>query len=240
MAGLRADCKGWLAWFMKGAVRMDDAAGEAGDGIHAGGYMGGAPFGRFAPDDLRDLVAGAPLAWIWPLAGDAHAGTMLPLMGEYDAGGALVALVGHLSRANPLLAALPADGGVGVQFTGPQGYVSPGDVGQRDWAPTWMWGHATVTGTLHLDSAATVPLVNRLVARMEAGRDKPWSGEAIAHRAAAMMARIVGFRIAVTRVTGWFKFGQDERVETLRAMLDSAADPAMLAWVERFNKDRLA
>ncbi|HZU63734.1 MAG TPA: FMN-binding negative transcriptional regulator [Novosphingobium sp.] len=201
--------------------------------------MNASPFGQYGPRDVADIVAAYPLAWAWAQGGDPGAGALLPMLGEYDEAGRLTHLLGHMSRANPLIAALAGGDAVGFLFTGPQAYVSPEDAGRRDWGPTWIYARVAISGRITFLPAETRDAVEQLARHMEAGRPQPWTIAEIDHRAGPMLERIIAFRVAVDAVHGWFKLGQDESPEVLRAILAATADPGMKGWIMRFNRDRL-
>jgi transcriptional regulator len=94
----------------------------------------GDPFARFSAQDVRALISAYPLAWvIAPGAGEA---SLLPLVADAaNADAAVTERVGHLARSNPLYRALCAASRALILFQGPQCYISPDQVGRRDWAP---------------------------------------------------------------------------------------------------------
>jgi transcriptional regulator len=212
-----------------------DAAAADGNGTG----VGAGPFETFAPRDVCDLIAQFPLAWVCARHGAAREASLLPLLGEYEAGGRLAGLLGHLGRRNPLVAALSADPRAVILFRGPEAYISPEHAGRRDWAPTWNYAQLHIEATVQFLPEETGMAVRRLVDTMEAEREAPWRPEELGDRYAAMERQIVGFRAEVTRLRGRFKLGQDEAPQTLRAIIDNIADPAMARWMRRFNAERL-
>lgn len=193
------------------------------------------PFERFTADDVQALIAAYPLAWVTPRHGPASAACLLPLLGEYAADGTLATLLGHAPRRFQLIAAAAADRQVTVLFAGPQGYVSPEHAGRRDWGPTWNFAQLAIEGELELLPDVTGESIDRLVERMEAGRPEPWQAQELGDRYPGMLAQVVGFRIAVTSLTGRFKLGQDERPEVLQSILASHPDRELVAWMRRMN-----
>lgn len=191
-------------------------------------------FSRFTPDDVRALVTGFPLAWVCA-GGEA---SQLPLIGEYDAVGRLVSLIGHLGRANPLCARLEAAGHATMLFSGPGAYVSPEHAGRRDWAPTWNHANLQVFTRVTVDAALTDQAIDVLTAAMEVGRPAPWTRDEIAHRYAGMARAIIGFRATVVRVVGRFKLGQDEDDAVYRNIVDRLPDSDVTEWMRRFNPQR--
>lgn len=193
------------------------------------------PFESFSTADVQALIAEYPLAWVAPRNGPASVACLLPLLGEYGEDGALLALVGHAPRRFALVEAASRDPGVTILFTGPQGYVSPEHAGRRDWGPTWNFAQVAVEGDLTLLPDTTADAIDRLVDTMEEGRPAPWRAEELGDRYPGMLARVIGFRIAVTSLTGRFKLGQDERPAVLQSILDRHPDAALVAWMRRAN-----
>jgi transcriptional regulator len=195
-------------------------------------------FDRFDAGDVRALVTEYPLAWVCARDGEADHASLLPMIGEYDADGALTHLVGHLARQNPLFPALVADPSALFLFRGPEAYVSPADAGLRDWAPTWVYAQLRVEGDIAFEPDITGDALDMLVTTMESGRAEPWQITELGNRYGKMLGAIIGFRVRVTRLRGRFKLGQDERPETLRTILASLSDPALARWIRRFNPGR--
>lgn len=195
-------------------------------------------FERFGADDVRELIAEYPLAWVCARGGAAERASLLPLIGEYDADGVLTHLVGHLSRTNPLCAALQADPVALILFRGPEGYVSPHHAGSREWAPTWNYAQLQIEGETAFEPDITDEALDLLIDAMEAGRPEPWTSAELGDRYAPMRRAIIGFRMRVTKMRGTFKLGQDERPETLRSILARLPDPALVRWMRRFNPER--
>lgn len=196
-------------------------------------------FEDFDEADVRDLIAGHPLAWV--VSGDAvpPAASPLPLIGAYDEAGRLVALIGHLARRNPLFKALSANPRALILCQGPQGYVSPEHALQPGWAPTWNYAQLTIEAELVFDERETERSLDTLIAPMERGRATPWTSREMGARYTGMLGAIIGFRASVVSVRGTFKLGQDERVETLQTILDRHPNKSLTAWMRRMNAGRL-
>lgn len=198
-----------------------------------------ATFEHFGTDDVRDLIAEFPLAWVCAADGRADHASLLPLIGGYDADGRLIHLIGHMARRNPLFAALSADPRALLLFTGPQAYVSPDHAGLRDWAPTWNYAQLRIEADIFFEPEATDAALTVLIDAMEEGRDEPWTVAELGARYAPMQQAIIAFRAEVTTVSGKFKLGQDEVPETLGSMLDTLPEEAVVQWMRRFNAGRL-
>lgn len=196
------------------------------------------PFDIHADRDVIDLIGEYPLAWVMPRASDAGLPSLLPLLAETDETGRLAALVGHLSRSNPLASALERDPHALILFTGPQAYVSPAMVSDPGWAPTWNYAQARIEGHVRFEGMAHEALA-MLIAAMEHQQPTGWTSEAMGPRYAPMERAIVAFRVEVTRIEGRFKLGQDERPERLREIVERHPDAALVRWMRRMNAARL-
>lgn len=193
------------------------------------------PFTRYDPGDVRDLIAEYPLAWLCAAEGRADLATQLPLLGEYDGEGVLTHLFGHIPRRHPLVAAWEGDARALVLFEGPHAYVSPEQAGIRDWAPTWNFAQLSIEGELALLPEETGTALTALVEVMERGRADPWDISALGARYDGMAARVIGFRVRVTRLVGRFKLGQDESPEVREAIIESLGDMPLARWMRRFR-----
>lgn len=196
-------------------------------------------FVRYGHADVRKLVDEHPLAWVIAPGAPAAAACPLPMLGDYDTADALVGLVGHMGRGNPLVALLSENPRAQFLFTGPQAYVSPEHARRRNWGPTWNYAAVRVEAEVTLDAALTRASVERLVAASEAGRAQPWTPEALEGRYDAMLRAIIGFTARVTALDATFKLAQDEDDAVLGALVEGHPDPALRAWMKRMNGDRL-
>lgn len=204
--------------------------------LQAGGNV--TLFERFENADVKALIEEFPLAWVSGGPAATLDASLLPLVGVYDGEGRLVEMIGHLMRSNPLYAALEQDPRATILFTGPGAYVSPEHAGKRDWAPTWNYAQLKIGAEIRFDDALTEPSLQILIDAMEAARAEPWSVDELGARYQSMLRHIIGFRATVTGLSGKFKLGQDEKVETLHNILDALPDAATTAWMRRFNQGR--
>lgn len=188
-------------------------------------------FGRFDAADVRDLIGEYPLAWV--VARGSSEASLLPLLGEYDEGGGLVRLLGHLGRRNPLYMRLRKAAAATILFTGPQGYVSPDHAGLRDWGPTWNYAQLTIAADIVFEPERSDEALAALVGAMEGDR---WSSAELGERYAGMTGAIIGFRAHVTALEGRFKLGQDERRLVFEAILAHHPDAALVRWMRRFDR----
>ncbi len=195
-------------------------------------------FEQYDDADVRDLISEYPMAWLLAASGRADQTALLPLLGEYDDAGALVSLLGHIPRRHPLVPALQADARMLVLFQGPHAYISPGQVGIANWAPTWNFAQLSIEAELDFLPDETGSALTALVGVMERGRPAPWDVSAMGERYEMLATRVVGFRARVGRVVGRFKLGQDERPEVRETIIGSLGDTPLARWMRRFEKKR--
>ncbi len=205
-----------------------------------------APIDRFAargPQDLDELARHHPLAWVCSHAAGGQVSTPLPLVPRFASDGRIQAVEGHLARSNPQVAALRADGDAWVLWMGVQGYVSPSWMADRTQAPTWNYATAQLRVAVRLidEPDAIVAHLRELTGRQEAGRPGAWSIDEMGPRLALLAQRVIAFRAEVVECRERYKLGQDERDDVyadILAGLDTQADPALPAWMRRFNPGR--
>ena len=176
-----------------------------------------ADFSAVGEDDVARLIAQTPLCWIVP-HGDPTAAILMPVVLERDHG----SLLGHLPVRAPATETLRTDPRASFLFLGANGYVSPANAGLEDWAPTWNFASAKMTGAISLDRGLTRAAVEAIVALMEGPGG--WEVGAIEHRYEALAARIIGFRATIEHVSPRFKLGQDESPEIRSRIADALAD----------------
>lgn len=195
-------------------------------------YQGGS-------DDVLDLIGEFPLAWAAPR--DDHAAqvaTLLPMLADTDAQGRVVSLLGHMAKRNPLYAALEAQPRAVLLFTGPQGYVSPGLVSNKTWAPTWNYAMVRVEATIRFRPDLGHEALDRLTRAMDAGDQTGWQPRDVGPRYDAMERAIIAFEAEVTGLTSKFKLGQDESDLALSEILATHPDPILTRWMRRMNGHR--
>jgi transcriptional regulator len=143
--------------------------------------------------------------------------------------GRLVALVGHVARANPQWQGLEGQPALAV-FPGPHAYISPAWYEAENVVPTWNYVAVHVYGTVRLIESpeALTDLVQQFVTVYEANRPQPWQFNADSEFAQRLVRLIVGFRIEVSRIEGKWKLNQNhapERRERVAQALFQSDDP---------------
>ncbi|MDB5687337.1 MAG: transcriptional regulator [Rhizorhabdus sp.] len=192
-------------------------------------------FTNYDDGDVRDLIRDYPLAWLCAADGQAEHAAQLPLLGEYNQGGSLTHLLGHIPRHSPLMEPLSRNGRALVLFQGPQAYISPDQAGVRDWAPTWNFVHLRINAEVEFLPNETGSAIMALVERMERDRSTPWTIAELGPRYPQMELAVIGFRARVLSVEGRFKLGQDEQPEVLQSILDALGDTPLADWMRRFS-----
>lgn len=186
------------------------------------------------PSQIVELIATHPLAWVTARGGERAAASPLPLLADLDADGQVVSLLGHMARANPLMAALEADNRALILFQGPQSYISPNHVRDRAWGPTWNYAVLTIEAEITLRPDLNHHAIERLVTEMERGQNQPWSVAEMGPRYERLVDHIVAFTAKITRLDARFKLGQDERPEIFADILAGLGPEAPLtAWMRR-------
>lgn len=187
-------------------------------------------------DVLADLVRRNPFATLVSLGEDGLIATHLPLLWDADRE-PYGTLRGHFARPNPhaRIAASPVD--ALAIFSGPNAYVSPSWYPSKrehgKVVPTWNYAVVHACGPLRLidDAEWLRALVTRLTDREEAAFAVPWRvTDAPETFVDALLRGIVGIEIAITRLEGKWKLGQnrpdadqDGTVSGLEARGDAAS-----------------
>jgi predicted FMN-binding regulatory protein PaiB len=201
---------------------------------------------RYLPatdDAVADLVRAQPLAWIVSGEPGGSQTTPLPVRAELDAGGQVVALIGHFARRNPQVDALKADPRALILFMGPHAYISPSWLTDRTQAPSWNYASAAFEVELAFDEdpAFARMVLDDVIGAMEAGRQRAWSIPEMGERYDRILRGIIPFRATVIAARPAFKLGQDERDDVyaeLLAGLEADGEAEMAALMRTHNPGR--
>ncbi|WP_158278095.1 FMN-binding negative transcriptional regulator [Caulobacter endophyticus] len=196
------------------------------------------PFETWTNQDVADLIAANPLAWIVTHGASGFRATPAPLLADLDADGMLVTLTGHLARSNPQVADLEADGRALLLFMGAHGYVSPSWMADRTQAPTWNYAVLRIAAHVRFGAASVEEALERLSDAMEEGRPNAWSPTEMGERYGRLGRGVVAFRAQVERVDGRFKLGQDERDDVYADIMAGLGQGDLADWMTRFNPGR--
>ena len=183
---------------------------------------------------IAELIERYPLAWITSRIGEATLATPLPLVGQYDGNGRLIAFIGHFARANAQVAALREDARAFILFSGPQAYIAPKHVANRSWAPTWNYSVARFDCHIVFQPDHNDAALRRLTDKMEAMYGDGWTVDEVGSpRYEAMKTHIVAFRAEISGCQATFKLGQDERAEDFATIIAGLDDPELVTWMEK-------
>ena len=158
-----------------------------------------------------------------------------PVVLEREPDGRVAALVGHVSRANPVWQAIGEAAPAVALFSGPQAYVSasayPSKAEHGRAVPTWNYVAAEAHGRLTaFDGAEELrALLEDLTGRFEAGRAEPWSvSDAPEEYVDTLLGGIVGLRLEITAVSAVKKLSQNKAgtdFDGVLAFLDAEPEP---------------
>lgn len=195
------------------------------------------------PNDIADLVAAQPLAWIVTGQAGVFGTSVIPVQLECDGDGRPLRLLGHFARSNPQLEALRENPRATILLLGPHGYVSPSWFADRTRAPTWNYARAVFDVDIELrDTPEDADrLLRGLVADMERDRPGAWSVEEMGARYHTLSKGIVGFHAHIREGRATFKLGQDERDDVFDDILRglwNTRQHALAAWMRRFDGGR--
>ncbi len=166
-------------------------------------------------DELHDLIRAHPFGMLVTGRADRLDADHLPF--ELDAArGPFGTLLAHIARDNPLSTTVTQSVDAMVVFRGPDGYISPNwypskRETQRH-VPTWNYEVVHAHGRLRIvdDERFVRGVVARLTRRHEASEPHPWKmSDAPADYLDAMLQRIVGIEVEITRLEGKRKLGQN-------------------------------
>jgi len=189
-----------------------------------------AAFAETDADEIAALIAGNAFGLLVTAADGVPVATHLPMLLEGPAGpgGRLVA---HMARANGQWRGFDGTTLALCVFSGAHAYVSPRWYADPDNVPTWNYEAVHVYGRPRVidDSAAVRAVIERLTAAFETGRPAPWSpSELDEDDVARRLKGIAAFEIAIERVEGKRKLGQNKQPADRRAaagVLAASTDP---------------
>jgi transcriptional regulator len=167
---------------------------------------------------LHDFISRHGFATLVSVADGVPFASHLPLLLE---GGVLK---GHMARGNPQWRTFGAADVLAI-FTGPHGYISPTWYEVRPAVPTWNYAAVHVYGQARVveEFEWVSDTVDRLVAKYEAGQPRPWDGSMPEEYRRKMLAGVVGFEVAVSRIEGKYKLSQNRSEADRRGVVRQLA-----------------
>ncbi|MGH8076506.1 MAG: FMN-binding negative transcriptional regulator [Lysobacter sp.] len=191
---------------------------------------------------LDRLIAADNFITLITVADGASTVNHLPVL--YRREGGTVELRGHWARPNPQAR---HTGQALAIVHGPNAYVSPAwypDKVAQARVPTWNYAVAHLDGKLETfdDEAALAMLVGELSQQHEAAVGSDWQFEPEREDQRSQLRGIVGFRLAVDRVTLKFMFNQNHPTAHRIAVADrlDALDTERSRAVAALMRERLA
>jgi transcriptional regulator len=189
------------------------------------------------PEVLHAFIKRHPLGALICATADGLTANHIPMM-LTGGGDSNPILRGHIARANPVWKIIAPDTPVLVIFGGANHYITPSWYPAKPEhgkvVPTWNYSVVHAHGSVRFadEKGRSLEYVSELTNLQEATREDPWKvSDAPAQYIDSMLAGIVTFEIAVTRLVGKFKASQHrpeaERqavVEALKVEGTSAAD----------------
>ncbi|MEV4640392.1 FMN-binding negative transcriptional regulator [Actinoplanes sp. NPDC049548] len=179
----------------------------------------------YRPPDVaaqHELITENPFGLLVVAGGGALSGVHLPFVLDREQG-PYGRLRGHLSRANPVAAALAEGTEVMAVFTGPHSYICPDDYASEPHFPTWNYAavHAYGRPRVLAGAEADRQLVD-LIADQE-GRlapKEPWTLDRVPDELYQQFrSMIVVFELPLDRLEGIFKYGQNKERDDLCAQV---------------------
>jgi transcriptional regulator len=137
--------------------------------------------------------------------------------------GEVVVIAGHMARANQHWRLMDGATPAIFIFHGPHGYVSPTWYEAGPAVPTWNYSvvHAHGLPQASEDETFLRGVLEELVRRYEGNRANGWRIDSVPTDFYNQLRRgIVGFEMAVTKLDGKFKLGQNRSVEDRRRTID--------------------
>lgn len=193
------------------------------------------------PADAEGLIAQYPLATLVVNGEDGPLAALCPFILDRSRG-PKGTLVGHMARSNPVVRGLAEVTRVLVIFQGPNGYVSPSWYPKRDMAPTWYYSAVQARGQVRLYSDAVLleHWAERITDHLEQVNPDRWrmaelGPEGIARR----MHALIGFEVEVEKLISKFKYGQDEPLEDVEAVitrLNTVADESVKDFAQEIKR----
>jgi transcriptional regulator len=133
--------------------------------------------------------------------------------------GERIVIAGHMARANQHWRLMDGETPAIFIFHGPHGYVSPTWYEAGPAVPTWNYGvvHAHGLPQASEDETFLRGVLEELVRRYEGHRVSGWRIDSVPADFYNQLRRgIVGFEMAVTKLDGKFKLGQNRSAEDRR------------------------
>ncbi|MFD5768930.1 FMN-binding negative transcriptional regulator [Streptomyces sp. NPDC127049] len=202
----------------------------------------------------HEVIEGHPFGMLTAVVDGRIHGTHIPfVLDKEPEHGPNGRLRGHLSRTNPVVAALRAGEEMMVAFVGPHSYIRPDDYASEPHFPTWNYAAVHAYGRPRvMEGEEELRQLADLIAHEEARflPKEPWTlDRAPGELVEGFRSGIVAFELPLDRLDGIVKFGQNKEPEDVRAQISSfraraaeaaAAASAVADRMESHNAERLS
>lgn len=195
---------------------------------------------------MHELIRAQPLSTLVTLSADGLNANHIPLHLS-ESPEPFGTLLGHVARANPVLADFTGTTETLAIFHGPNAYISPSWYATKKQTgkvvPTWNYSVVHAYGYVRVvdDPLWLRAQLEMLTRHNEAPFPEPWAvADAPAEFTDSLLAAIVGVEMVITRLTGKWKVSQNQTPQnqaSLIAGLEASGLQSMAALVEAGAKN---
>jgi transcriptional regulator len=175
-------------------------------------------------EEIGSVMRDYPFAMVITQGGGAPTVSHLPVL--YEPGDGHGRIVGHLARANSQWKHFADGQRTLVVFQGPHRYVSPRWYRSPVNVPTWNYVavHAQGPSRIIEERSQVHAILERTVARFEAGSERPWRFDVPTEFLEERYPRILGFEVVIDTIEAKFKLNQNRPDEDRRAVIERLAE----------------
>lgn len=148
--------------------------------------------------------------------------THIPVMLDRTAG-AYGKICGHVARQNPQSQTLDGRHPGVIVFRGPDGYISPTWLADKNVVPTWNFAvvHATGRPRAITDKTSLHTMLAKLIAKFESDQAAGYDFAKLPDSyVSSLMGGLVGFEMEIESLEGKFKLGQEHSEGDKQSLLE--------------------
>jgi transcriptional regulator len=174
------------------------------------------------PGKIAEIIAANNFAILISKDGESLFASHLPFLHKPEQG-TKGKLISHMAKANRHWQLFKEKEEALVIFNGPHAYISPNWYVSKVAVPTWNYVTIHVYGIPKIVESETEldAVLNETVEKHESGQPDPWTPILTDDLKTKLHQAIVGFEIAITRIEGKFKLGQNRSREDQDKMLQA-------------------